>query len=269
MIYRFVGIIKLLYRFLLNPKQYNVLREMFRISRLERYRQFRTRILKHDLLAIDSRSFLAGYREIFENEIYRFRSGNHYPLILDCGANIGLSVIYFKRLYPDARIIAFEPDEKSIEALKYNITSFGFKDVQIIELAVSFIDGEAQFFQEGADGSRIATTTDKENIKKIKTTRLAGYLNQRVDFLKIDIEGMEYEVLKDCQDKLKNVKNLFVEYHSFSKNKQKLDEILAIIKQAGFRYYVSQSGTLSPSPLWEIKMHDSMDLQLNIFAYRQ
>jgi predicted O-methyltransferase YrrM len=53
-------------------------------------------------------------------KIYRFNSLITKPLILDCGANVGVSVLYFKRLYPDAEIIAFEPDEDVFAILKQN-----------------------------------------------------------------------------------------------------------------------------------------------------
>jgi len=87
--------------------------------------------------------------------------------------------------------------------------------------------------------------------------------------LKIDIEGSEYEVLLDSQEYLKNVKNLFIEYHSFYKKEQKLDEVLNIIKKAGFRYYIGPSGTPLHNPLYKRVVELSMDIQLNIFAYRK
>ena len=48
--------------------------------------------------------YLHCYREIFGDQVYRFIANRQDPLIIDCGANIGMSVIYFKYLYPDARI---------------------------------------------------------------------------------------------------------------------------------------------------------------------
>ncbi len=129
--------------------------------------------------------------------------------------------------------------------------------------------GVTKFFSEGADGNRIALKEDKKNITEIKTTRLIHYLDNPIDFLKIDIEGAEYCVLQDCKDALGKVQNLFVEYHSFVNQEQKLDEILKILKKAGFRYYINQSGTSLHSPFIQKKSDLSMDLQLNIFAYKK
>ena len=57
----------------------------------------------------DAASLLFLNHELFGLEIYKFNSEKTEPFIIDCGANIGLSVIYFKKLFPKAKVIAFEP----------------------------------------------------------------------------------------------------------------------------------------------------------------
>src|SRR6266404_2067922 len=56
--------------------------------------------------------FLHGLHEIFISKIYDQQLDKR-PYIIDCGANIGLSIIYMKQRYPEAEILAFEPDEKN------------------------------------------------------------------------------------------------------------------------------------------------------------
>jgi len=58
------------------------------------------------------------YRDLFVEEMYRFDAGRSNPVVLDCGSNIGLSVLYFKSIYPDATIYAFEPDNSNFEILE-------------------------------------------------------------------------------------------------------------------------------------------------------
>ena len=58
--------------------------------------------------------------ELFVDEVYKSVLNTEQPYILDCGANIGLSVIYFKKQWPNATVIAFEPDEKNFEYLNKN-----------------------------------------------------------------------------------------------------------------------------------------------------
>ena len=50
-----------------------------------------------------ARSFYDTYKEIFEENIYQFYSSSESPVIIDCGANMGLSVLYFAEKYPKAK----------------------------------------------------------------------------------------------------------------------------------------------------------------------
>lgn len=58
----------------------------------------------------DGLNFYILYKDIFIKRIYHFEAQRPDPLILDCGSNIGMSILYFKHVYPKARIIGFEPD---------------------------------------------------------------------------------------------------------------------------------------------------------------
>ena len=204
------------------------------------------------------------YEEIFDKEIFKFQTNSEIPYIIDGGANIGLSTIYFKKIYPNSEIISFEPDKKIVEAFKKNIASFGFKNVTLIEKGLWNTETTVSFFSEGAESGRI----DNAGKIKVETSRLSSYLNKKVDFLKLDIEGAETIVLEDCKDLLVNVKNLFVEYHSFSNTSQSLEDILRILTSSGFRYYIKPVNENSNNPFIKINPYLNMDLQLNIFAYR-
>src|ERR1022692_4839219 len=104
-------------------------RELSRIRQLPRYIPFETYLLGNSLKGVDSASFIFSYDEIFKNEIYKFISKSDCPIIVDCGSNIGLSLIYFKQLYPNSSIIAFEPDPKIFQAMTSNIKSFGLNNI--------------------------------------------------------------------------------------------------------------------------------------------
>ena len=207
-----------------------------------------------------------GLKELFVEETYKFNSSNKVPKIIDCGANTGLSVIYFKKLYPQSRIIAFEPDTEIFDILKENLHTFGYDDVELVNKAVWNENGSIKFLASGGVGGRIS---DDENAQTIEmpTARLSDLLDEKIDFLKIDIEGAEYDVIKDCASKLGNVENLFIEYHSLEKNEQKLDEILKIMKDAGFKYYIKEAWNNQPMPFVNARTN-LFDLQLNIFGYR-
>lgn len=238
------------------------------LKKIPRYTAAKTVLLGKNIEIADAPSFFSMYREIFKKEVYKFKAKTNKPYIIDCGANIGLSVIYFKKLYPESEIIGFEPDKRIFDMLKNNIKSFGFSNVQIIQKALWNKEEGTFFSSEGADAGRLADKNEKTNQTTVMTTSLRSYLERPVDFLKIDIEGAEMVVIEDCADLLINVKNLFVEYHSFGDKEQKLDVLLGMLKKAGFRYYIYNFGSLSHHPFEEKKTYLGMDMQLNIYACR-
>ncbi|MBS1737222.1 MAG: FkbM family methyltransferase [Bacteroidetes bacterium] len=242
--------------------------EQRRLSTWPRFKETEVSFLYTKLKIVDIASFLFMKKEIFDLEIYKFHSKQEKPFIIDCGANIGLSVIYFKQLHPDSQIVAFEPDFEIFKVLKQNMDAFGFKDVQLIERACWNEETELLFLHEGADGGRKAFENERENIIRVKTDRLRNYLTQHVDFLKIDIEGAELVVLKDSADMLKNVERIFVEYHSFINEKQHLGDIIETLKDAGFRVHITAPGLTSPNPFIALSQYANMDNQLNIFGFR-
>jgi hypothetical protein len=140
-------------------------------------------------------------------------------------------------------------------------------DIEFVPKAVWSSTTTLPFVSEGADAGRITTGSDSETIV-IGVVRLKDYLSEPIDFLKMDIEGAETEVLCDCADSLSNVSHLFVEYHSISGQRQTIDKLLATLIGAAFGVYIHPTFT-SSNPFLSIDEILGMDLQLNIFACRQ
>ena len=136
-------------------------------------------------------------------------------MILDCGSNVGISALYFKSIFPQARITCFEADPAIAEILKRNLKSNGAADVVVHQKAVWTHSNGVSFGAEGADGGSVQ---DGGNTVFVPSVRFKEILQQfdRVDLLKVDIEGAEVEVLSDCSEELHRVKYLYVEYHSLS-----------------------------------------------------
>ncbi len=237
-------------------------------STIKRFVPLEKMFLGKNLFIHDIASFYLGENELFKSEMYKFKSKSENPHIIDCGANLGMSVIYFKELYPESSIIAFEADEYIFSFLEKNMKSFEYKNVQLINKAVWNCEDTLSFLVEGGAGGRLETESTTGTYKRVSCTSLKKYLGkQKVDFLKIDIEGAEYEVLKDCEAELNNVDNIFIEYHSFANQEQNLHKILNIVSKAGFKYHVKEACTRK-NPFIDRNLNLGMDLQLNIFCNR-
>lgn len=208
------------------------------------------------------------YKELFEGEIYNFTAAGSTPLIIDCGANIGLSVLYFKSIYPGATVIAYEPDEANFQLLLENIQLNNLTNVECKQSAVWISNEPISFVSDGTQGSGIATGKSSSNIIQIKAERLADVVkSSKVDFLKIDIEGAEAEVIKDCGPYLKNVENLFVEYHGKTTDTEKLAWLIDVLKMH-FQVYIKMAADNLTHPFVDKKTEGDFDVQLNIFCYR-
>lgn len=223
------------------------------------------RLRGHSIRISDPFWVVNDFEEIFWREIYHFPTSAKTPLILDCGANVGLSVIYFKLLYPQSRVIAFEPDEQIYALLHRNVAEFALENVELVNKAVWKEDATLEFAADGGVGGRVVT--GHPSSVKVPAIRLRPFLEHPVDLLKLDIEGAETVVLEDCRDLLKNVSKLFIEFHGDSHSPQNLQRVLTILNEAGFRYYIKEAVD-EPRPLdyqWRWKR---FDVQLNIFAGR-
>jgi FkbM family methyltransferase len=218
---------------------------------------------------INAQELLHGLKEIFIDEIYKMELPTS-AYIIDCGANIGLSVIYIKQLCPDAVIIAFEPDQSNFKLLEQNIESYGIKNVQVEQKAVWKENTTIAFANEGSMSSRIEQSSSTTEDNKVIAVRLKEYLNENVDFLKIDIEGAEYQVLKDIEPNLHFVQKMFLEYHGNFDQNNELVEIFDILKETGFRFYIKEAANIYQHPFVfaQGRTQVQYDVQLNIFCFR-
>ncbi len=242
-------------------------REERRLRKLPRRVPGNTYLFNQHIGFVDALTYLKGIEELFIEKTYDITTATDTPYIIDCGANIGLSCLFLKRLYPRSRVVAFEPDPQIFTVLQRNMAAFNLSDVTLHNKAIWNAETTLDFCVEGGLSGRLVKPGDMQNIVQVPTVRLRDFLNQPVDLLKIDIEGAETDVLRDCADNLHNVKALFVEYHSHDQERQTLHDILSILERSGFRYHIKDAYT-AQRPFQDRPLMLGMDLQLNVFAFR-
>jgi FkbM family methyltransferase len=254
----------------LNNKEYRYfLLYSLRYGSYPRHSSMMIRLFGKKLMVPDMASFLATYNEIFVEKIYEFDTTNNKPIILDLGANIGLSIIFFKLNHPDSNVIALEPDHNIFSALKFNVASFGFEDVELIEKAAWIENVTLTFSPDGADGGKIDLTgNSQKNLVRALDINSIITNYPRIDFLKVDIEGAEDSVILHAAELLSRCERIFVEFHSKVNYKQQLDKILDVISHNGFRYHLHPVLT-STSPFINAKFQSGFDNQVNIFAWKE
>jgi FkbM family methyltransferase len=178
--------------------------------------------------------------EIFVKREYEISTRNPSPMIIDCGANIGMSILYFKKIFPDCRILAFEPNPNVFEILKLNVKQNGLQNIELVNLCLSDKEEEIDFFINGKlgtmEGSALRSRGGNQRLK-VKAIPLSGYLTKKADLIKMDIEGAETVVIKDLIEtqKLDMADTYLIEYHhNILGHKSKLGDFIQSFEDRGF-----------------------------------
>lgn len=177
------------------------------------------------------------FEEIFVRRQYAFASSNPSPVILDCGGNIGLSAVWFKLNYPKCQLTVYEADPDLAKIIKANLQHAGITDVSVLCEAVWVQNGKVAFQKTGDDSGKIIS----EGMNSYPAIDLAEYLPEKVDLLKLDIEGAEFQVLdRLCQTGvIERVQNLVCEFHVWRDKTDLLLHTLAQLRATGFQLVMS------------------------------
>lgn len=141
---------------------------------------------------------------------------NKDSLVIDCGGYLG---DYTQEIVDkfDCSVVIFEPVPSSASACEER---FADNDrVRVFPFAVGDVAGKRELYLNGESSSFFKSS---EKTKKVQVIRLAGFLlGKKVDCLKLNCEGSEYEVLQDLynEDMLKDIKEILVQFHRIGKIK--------------------------------------------------
>jgi FkbM family methyltransferase len=169
---------------------------------------------------------VAQFDELFLRRHYAVCLEGDQPVIVDCGGNIGLSAIWFKQAYPRARVVVYEADPSLATTMARNLRRARLDDVSCQNVAVWTENGTVSFTPFGDDTGRISN----EGGMRVPAIDLATHLPDRVDLLKIDIEGAEFPVLERlCESgAIARVSNLVAELHV---TRGRTDAMLALLQR--------------------------------------
>jgi FkbM family methyltransferase len=129
--------------------------------------------------------------EIYVLQQYRPAPGPAPETVLDIGANIGISALFYRQTYPDARIVCVEADPAMLDLLRENTRPLG---VEIVHAAVAASSGEIEFFQSDESWSGSIVDGDGPSVRVPAVTLDELIERYDPDLVKVDIEGAEYDV---------------------------------------------------------------------------
>ncbi|MBK1683302.1 FkbM family methyltransferase [Rhodoferax fermentans] len=235
-----------------------------------RYKAGRLKAFRYELEVTDPLSVAYQFRDIFVEQEYKLANSGHKPVIVDVGANVGVSVLYFCDTLDEPEIHAFEADPTVFKKLKRNVECYAPRaNVHLVNAAAYIANGTIGFACDGADGGQISHLTNEQSSYNVPSIDLLDFLLgfEKIALLKIDIEGAEALVVPHCVPAFDRIERIFIEYHSSPDQAQSIVRILSVLQASGFRLHL-QSADFVRSPFAPVKP-GRFDNQVNIFAYRQ
>jgi FkbM family methyltransferase len=209
------------------------------------------------------KDFIGLFEEIFIGREYYFECAGNSPYIIDFGSNIGMSVIYFKWLYPGAVISAVEADPATFAMLKKNVEANGIKGVTLLNNAVYDRLTTVKFYFEASKKGSLqmsmsAARGTSRSFNRVKTIVASSLIKNNIDMVKMDIEGAEWVVMHEMAKKgvLKRISRFAMEvHHNMEGSPEILSGILGIFSKNKFKFQIFAPNN---PPYFERKFQDVM-----------
>ena len=202
----------------------------YHMSRMSGRKERKVRLRGVGLVTVrPADSDLATLRQIFYGEEYRvpvaeadralrqayeaILAGGKVPAIVDAGANIGAAALWLRSQYPEAHIVAIEPDPASFDLLRRNTA--GDPKTSAIEAAIGAEPGHVRTFTVGDSWAVQTERADSGTRIVAMGEAFAGVPNGQPFIAKIDIEGFESDLFERNLEWLDEVRAVFLEPHDW------------------------------------------------------
>ena len=178
-----------------------------------------------------------------------------------------MATLFFKWLYPESSVIAFEPDPATFELLQQNIEGNRLSDVTAHNVALWDENGRIPFFIHAKESGSLLMSAEPSRMQgkkiEVEARRLSDFVSGPVDLLKLDVEGAESRVICDLltSGNMPFIRQMIVEYHHHIRvGDANLGSFLSTLETNGWNYQVHSSVS---SPLARDVFQDVL-----IYGYR-
>lgn len=151
------------------------------------------------------------YEHVFRFCEYDIALDKEPRIIIDAGAHIGLAAVYFALRFPHATIIALEPNLANFDLLTRNTVAF--RNVVPVQAALWDRDGKVDVRDPGVGtwGYRVRVGSEVDALSMPSLMKM--YQMEKVDLLKLDVEGAEVEILGSSNEWIDRVDVIWAELH--------------------------------------------------------
>jgi FkbM family methyltransferase len=170
--------------------------------------------------------------------------------IVDLGANVGYSCLFWCHQYPKARVTAFEPHPKHVTAIAEHLSANHFSDrVDVVEAAAGVAEGEA-YLSDAGSSSAITSTETGYAVPVVDFFRV---VTRPIDILKIDIEGGEYGMLADERFGSLGARTVVVEWHKIDGRPDGREWCQVRLRSFGYRTAIGTEDLPLAGLVWGFK----------------
>ncbi len=165
-------------------------------------------------------------------------------VIIDIGANIGITSLYFASLNPKAKIFAFEPHPETFKRARENFGLNNFKNIQLINLGLGNRKASMRLYEVEASNPGMNRIMNDEQLNipyctieiEMLDDVLTQYNIQKVDFIKMDVEGFEHNVLMGAVKTLHSHPVLVIELDDsfLRENKSSPGDLIHLLYSTGY-----------------------------------
>ena len=184
--------------------------------------------------------------EIWKAKVY---DDVHFPIepndvIVDIGAHIGGFAVRAAKQAHRGKVFAYEASRKNFAMLSENRNLNNADNLHIHNVAISGQRGEMKFFMPGDNGALGSLMQEtKSPMEIVQSTTLADLIAEnniaQIDYLKMDVEGAEYDILLSCSDEtLSKIQKIVLEYHEFTGHHHSHIDLVECLKSHGFQVAV-------------------------------
>ncbi|MEJ7770217.1 MAG: FkbM family methyltransferase [Chitinophagaceae bacterium] len=176
----------------------------------------------HPVFLRNNTSDVEAFWQIFDRLDYELDYGGSPKSIIDCGANAGFASVYLKNKFPDATIIAVEPEPSNFKILSKNTEKYS--NIHCLNYGIWNKTTNLEIINMGTGNWGFSTNeVDYENENTIKAISIdeimVRYNLQQIDILKVDIEGSEKEMFeKNFEKWLPLTKTIVIELHDWMRH---------------------------------------------------
>lgn len=162
-------------------------------------------------------------------------------VIVDVGANIGVFSIYAATQAKNATVYAFEPVPANYELLVHNISTNGLNDrIRTFKLGVASNSGKRTIYLSSCTLHSLVDEQNQRGIESIDCISLEDIIKvnglSKIDLLKINCEGAEYEILystqRECFEKISDIR---LEYHNIDEDRNNVEHLKTFLESMGYQ----------------------------------